>query len=341
MVIQLPISKKSLYSNIYNDNKIGHTATVSTVIKQGKSINTKLSQVYRIPKQIDFKKKYNLIDKLLRKSKAITRINNVFVFSDIAVNGKKIDTKYQFCFFTKEETDKTKVQYGRIKLHYPITLKYEDEDLLINNRKVLRDISKALNDYAFIVNSFDFDFETEILNFDCQIVGEPQILQSKVFIIGKGVGKTFNTNFFETFDNYDDEVQIIRKKVKKEVSPENYIELLKERKNHLIDNLLTNKLKSLGYNRIINVSKTYPYSLYDIESYYEGKKRFFIVKTTALNKKVFDLSLLKYTFFGKFKENTSLILCTNAYDNPDIDVYAFENVERFNKKINSLRFYDE
>lgn len=341
MIIQLPISKKSLYSNIYNDNKIGHTATVSTVIKQGKSINTKLSQVYRIPKQIDFKKKYSLIDKLLRNSKAITRINNVFVFSAISVNGKKVNTKYQFCFFTKEETDKSKAQYGRIKLHYPITLKYEDEELLIDNTKVLREISLMLNNYAFIVNSFDFDFETEILNFDCQIVGEPQILQSKVFVKGKGVGNKYNTNFIESFDNYDDEVQIIRKKLKKDVSPENYIELLKERKNHLIDNLIFNRLKSLGYKRMLNVSKDYPYSLYDIESYFEGEKKFFIVKTTALNKKVFDLSLLKYKFLCDFKGNASVILCTNAFDKPNIDVYTFDIVEGFVKKINSLRFYDE
>ena len=38
-VIRLPIDTKSLYFNIKNDNKTGHTATVATPLKQGASIS--------------------------------------------------------------------------------------------------------------------------------------------------------------------------------------------------------------------------------------------------------------------------------------------------------------
>ena len=35
-IIRLPIDTKSLYFNIKNDNKTGHTATVATPLKQGR-----------------------------------------------------------------------------------------------------------------------------------------------------------------------------------------------------------------------------------------------------------------------------------------------------------------
>ena len=38
--IRLPIDLKSLYYNIFNDNEKGHTCTVATPLKQGKSVNT-------------------------------------------------------------------------------------------------------------------------------------------------------------------------------------------------------------------------------------------------------------------------------------------------------------
>ena len=45
--VVLPIDKKSLFLNIFNDNEYGHTATVSTPIKQGNSTNKKLAQIFK------------------------------------------------------------------------------------------------------------------------------------------------------------------------------------------------------------------------------------------------------------------------------------------------------
>ena len=84
--IILPIDTKSLYYNVLNDNIKGHTCTVATPIKQGKSINPLLREVYRIPEQIDFEKHEDLIKELTKNSKSIVKINNVFVFEKLKVN---------------------------------------------------------------------------------------------------------------------------------------------------------------------------------------------------------------------------------------------------------------
>ena len=52
-IIRLPIDTKSLYFNIKNDNKTGHTATVATPLKQGASIRRELSQITQIPENIN------------------------------------------------------------------------------------------------------------------------------------------------------------------------------------------------------------------------------------------------------------------------------------------------
>ena len=46
--ILLPIDTKSLFLNIFNDNESGHTATVSTPIKQGNSTNERLMQIFKM-----------------------------------------------------------------------------------------------------------------------------------------------------------------------------------------------------------------------------------------------------------------------------------------------------
>lgn len=86
--IFLPIDTKSLYLNIFNDNPKGHTCTVATPIKQGHSLNEELNQVFKIPQQVDYQKYPELIDLLRKNSKSIIRINNVFVFNKIKLNGK-------------------------------------------------------------------------------------------------------------------------------------------------------------------------------------------------------------------------------------------------------------
>ena len=136
--IVLPIDTKSLFLNIFNDNESGHTATVSTPIKQGNSTNERLMQIFKIPKQIDFNLKPKLIDELIKNSKSQIKINNVFIFDKISVNGNVIDTENTFFgMYIKEEVDPKKVQFGRIKLHYPLSLKFEDDDINIDNKYII------------------------------------------------------------------------------------------------------------------------------------------------------------------------------------------------------------
>ena len=42
-----------------------------------------------------------------------------------------------FGMYIKEEVDPTKVQFGRIKLHYPLSLKVEDDDINIDNKYIM------------------------------------------------------------------------------------------------------------------------------------------------------------------------------------------------------------
>ena len=49
MIIRMPIDLKSLYLNIRNDNKTGHTPTVATPLRQGSPIHPEIAQIQNIP----------------------------------------------------------------------------------------------------------------------------------------------------------------------------------------------------------------------------------------------------------------------------------------------------
>ena len=222
--IVLPIDTKSLYYNILNDNKSGHTCTVATPIKQGKTENPFLKEVYKIPEQIDFELHDALIKELTKNSKSVVKINNVFVFDNLMVNGQKIETEAKFCIYTKEEIDKDRIQFGRIKLHYPLSVKYEP--LNIDNREVINAISEILHGYAFIIEAFEYDFDRKTLNFKALVVGYYNIPYSKIFINNKGVGNKYNTAVKNYFDFYDTEIIALRKKYGEIVSTDNFIEYI-------------------------------------------------------------------------------------------------------------------
>ena len=54
---------------------------------------------------------------------------------------------------------------GRQKLHYPISLFYKSDVFNIDNKIVLDKILKVNGGFAYVVNGFDIDTETNILNF--------------------------------------------------------------------------------------------------------------------------------------------------------------------------------
>lgn len=334
--IILPIDTKSLFLNIFNDNESGHTATVSTPIKQGNSTNERLMQIFKIPKQINYNSKPKLIDELIKNSKSRIKINNVFVFGKISVNGYLIENNdVYFGMFIKEEVDETKVQYGRIKLHYPLSLRYEDEDLNIDNKYIMNLISKKLSDYAFIVNSFEYDFDTDILNFNVTIIGENHIPYSKVFINNKGVGNKFTSIFNESAESYDMEIISLRQKYGQEVGPENYLEYMDLAREKAIS-ATEFDLREQFNNNVINISSLYPYSLYDFECRNGYKLKYVLMFYTTSNNEYFNISSKKLKFINDFKDDVEIIIVTNVLDNEKLIRYSVDDILKFSKSINSL-----
>ena len=224
--IYIPIDNKSLFYNIYNDNKSGHTPTVCSPIQQGKSVHKEVEQVFKIPNQINFHADVLLNDFLNKSSKSTTRVTNVFLFNNVSVNGIRVHTNDAFCMFVKEEIDPDKTQYGRKKLHYPMTIKYSGL-YSFDNKHVINKISDKLKSYSFVVKGFYYDFDFDILDFDVDIVGYNLIPYSKVFILNKGTGNKYIQDFHDTFDNYDIECIALKKHFGYEnVNPSNYLEIM-------------------------------------------------------------------------------------------------------------------
>lgn len=332
----LPIDTKSLYFNIQNDNKSGHTATVASPIKKTLG-EEKLENVYLLKnKEIDISNKAKLVDLLVKHSKAKVVIRNVYSFKRLSVNGKPIDSQYSFGFYIKEETDDTKAQFGRLKLHYPSKFVYEDEDININNKEVYKALSNCLNNYAFIVNSFEYICETDTLNFDALIVGENNIPYSKVFINEKGVGNKFNFIFNENADDYDREIISLRKKFGDEVNTFNYLDYFKQMKDIAIDYLQ----KKLNI-KLFTLYKQYPYSLFDFYYLKNDIKKYGILRVTGTKNKYFNLSLTQQLFMMKTQNETTLYLVCDIFDKPKLSTYRYENLNDLAKTINSLKYEDD
>ncbi len=332
--IILPIDTKSLYYNILNDNTKGHTCTVATPIKQGNSINPFLKEVYRIPEQVDFEKHDILINELTKNSKSIVKINNVFVFEKLKVNGTTFNVDANYCIYIKEEIDKSRAQFGRIKLHYPLTIKYEP--LNIDNRKVINAISDYLHGYAFIIESFEYSFEDRTLNFNVLLVGYSNIPYSKIFINNKGVGSKYNKIVKNHFDMYDAEIIALRKKYTDQVSTENFIEYIESGFNNS-KQLIKEHLERVGATKIRDVSKEYPYSLFDFQYYINGTIHYAIVFSTYTKSTYFNLSSWQNHFINTFN-NVSVYLVSDVGAKNSITQFVKEDLMNFSVTIDSVRF---
>lgn len=338
MKIRLPIDIKSLYFNIKNDNERGHTATVATPLKQGASIHHELSKIRSIPENINPVSRENLISKILFRSRAEAIITDVFVFNKISVNGKLIDIDKSFCIYIREETGLDNVHLGRQKVHYPPSLNYSDLDIDINNKEVLRKVSEELNDYAFIVESFEYDTESNILNFDIFIAGENNIPYSKVFLNKKGVGSKFSSVFNEYADIYDSEIISMREHLGYDaVGPHNFIDVLKSN-NEIALKLIADSLSDLGIKEYYIRSNEYPYTLYDVEYKLNNIKNYIIVRYTSTKIKYFNLSYNKIRFCNDFSENIKIALITDINGSPCINYYSIDELNNMNKTINSITY---
>ena len=338
MIIRLPIDTKSLYFNIKNDNQSGHTATVATPMKQGKSIHEELARILEVPENISEFNKEDLSTHILSKSRAEAKIVKTFVFERVTINGIKVDCDYSFCIYIREETGVDNVHFGRQKVHYPPTLKFSNDDLEINNKKVVEKISEILKDYAFIVEAFEYNTETRVLNFDAVIVGQNGIPYSKVFQNKKGVGNKFSAVFNEFADVYDSEIIALREHLGYDnVSTENFVEVMEN--NHKIAlGVVEANLRAQGIQSIRFLSEEYPYALYDIEYEKNGLKNYILCRFTSTKLKYFNLPHFKIKFCNDFSESVALALVTNINESPKLNWFRVAELNSMNKAINSITY---
>lgn len=339
-ILRLSIDTKSLYYNIKNDNQTGHTATVATPIKQGAAIRPELQMLSQIPESICPSSRERLISQILSNSRAKAKINSVYVFNRVAVNGHLLNNMPSYCMYVREETDRNSVHFGRQKLHYPLSLAFEDINTCIDNKTIISAISKHLNNYAFIVEAFEYDTDNNILNFDATIVGNNQVPYSKVFINRRGVGNKFSMMIADNTDNYDTEIIALREHLGYDnVTPDNYGNIVADN-CILARDAVANYLSDMQAENIRLLKNEYPYSIYDIEYRISGNKKYAIVQQTATREKAFTLSTEKIQFINDFSENTFLFLVTDICDGKKIFAYSASDINSLGKSIASIRFED-
>ena len=338
MVIRMPIDIKSLYLNIKNDNQSGHTPTVATPLRQGSSIHNEIAQILSIDESISAASKDELALMILSKSKTLAKIVKAYTFNRISVNGIPVDTEHAYCIYIREETDKENFHYGRQKVHYPQILKYEDEEISIDNRSVIKSVSAVLHDYAFVVQAFEYDTDSHILNFDALIVGYNGIPYSKVFVNKRGVGTKFSLAFKEYADNYDTEVIALRNKLGyEEVRPDNFIEIMEQNRVTAMT-MVTDYLHLMENSAVRIISSMYPYSLFDIECISEQRKRYVIVRFTSTKIQYFTFSHKTRRFINEFPELVDIYVVTDINGNPSLHHFTAEDLQGSKKTIATVTY---
>ena len=368
MKYNFDIDEKSLYKGVTNDYKRGQSPTVHTPLNQAKDKNKWRTKIY------DFIRGYGGIDidnipdmlkeKCLSKttSTASGKIVNFFVFSKFALNGETFDVKnegenYSFAMYVKEETSeiierrdgsKTRnTHLGRQKLHYPISLSYFSDGYNIDNTKVLDKILEVNGGFAYVVDGFDFDTETKILNFRTTMIGIEGVLLSNVFKRKKGVGVKLLVDGI----NLDNSSLI---------SPQNNI-LTKEENDAFVSTLekIQKSSRSNGlmgeeyvYNNLKeiigsipkeqrHISKLYPQSPYDIECKINGETMYIEVKSTKDSKKVLYMSKGERKFMDKYEKHYYLILVTNVRSNHRRHIkYQRKDIMKMETECQSIKFID-
>jgi hypothetical protein len=242
--------------------------------------------------------------------------------------------------YIREETSPTNVHYGRQKLHYPPSLIFEDLDVNINNRIVSKAISEALCDYAFLVEAFEYDMDTGILNFDATIVGENDIPYSKVFINRRGVGNKFTLQFSENSNLYDSEIIALREAIGYDaVGPDNFNDVMDEN-SHKAQAIAIEYVNSLGGQNSRLLVDSYPYAIYDIAYKVGAETHYLLVKHTSTRSKYFSLPISKIRFLNDFSTSATLLLITDINGVPKLHTYSIGDINRMSKSINSIIYKD-
>lgn len=336
MIIRLPIDIKSLYMNIKNDNQSGHTATVATPLKQGSAVHEELAKILDIPEVEYLSTKEELTSQILSKSRAAAIIPKIYVFDKLTINKEPLENTPSFCMYIREETDPSNVHCGRQKVHYPPSLNFADENVEIDNKKVMNAISAKLMNYAYIIEAFEYDTETKSLNFDALVVGENDIPYSKVFLNKKGTGNKFTNAFAESVENYDTEIIALREHLGYDnVGPDNYQDIQKSNRDIAL-NIVLKTLHANEINAIRNLIDDYPYSLYDLETINKGVKEYILIRFTSTKLSYFTLPYAKIKFGMDYKEKVKIALVKDVNGEPYVEWYSSDDLNMMNKSINSI-----
>ena len=337
----LPIDEHSLFFNIVDDNESPRPATVATTLFQGGKFDTSLRPVADYPRMVPDESFEAIAGVLLASSRINARILNVLAFDNIFVNHQPVESDSSFGMYLREETERERVQFGRIKLHYPLSFAYEDEFVRIDNRRVLLAVSRTLHDFAFRVNAFECDPQRKTLDFDASILGSKDIPQSKAFWETSDNGGGASLFVAEASDVYDSEIIHLRQAFGAEnVTPDTFSSLLCKWRNRAMQ-ACRQKLSDLGARSIRNCSRANPFSLFDYEFVENGIKKYAIVVFTGGLRKQFVLPTTKTRFLRAFREQASVMLVTNVGETPEVTVFDAERLDSTNRSVMALEYRED
>ncbi len=337
------IDTKSLYLGIDNDNEKGHTATVSTNLKQGSTVKPELNLFMSSGSNINLAKEDTAVAECLKNSKAACKVTNLLVFDRIFVNGTQLDTNDKsFAIFLKQEIDESKYQFGRIKAHYPIGLSFETFDYSVSNKEVLRAIQNLLDGFAFIVRAFEIH-DNHRIDFIVSVVGQQHIVYSKVFLNYRGDSKDkFTKVFNEQADTYDFEAIAMKKRGIpgiEEINPQSYpiaLDYCSRKAKALCREALKDQFPDA---EIYCLSDEYPYSLYDFEIRDGAQTLYVILNFTATHLDYFYMSMIQYRFSQTFVNQGFLVLVKEVLsEDPELKTYGFDDIENLKRSIAMVKF---
>lgn len=336
------LDTKSFFFNIGNDIGSGHSPTVATALKQGNTTQPALKKFQENASNITLNCP-TMIEECTKNSKSVVRINNILVFNNIYLNGKKIETESEFCLYLKEEIDPKRVQFGRIKLHYPISFTYHDFQYSINNREIIQKISEELHNYAFLVSKIELFDEPGKINFITALIGERGIPYSKVFLNYKGnAAKKFNQVFNEMADNYEIETPKMRElgiPGLDYIDPSTYSFAYNYCKSAAVNAFLASLNGRKNISEVQNHTGVFPYDICDVEMNEDGEKRYFIIFFTTTNQDYFYLSIAKSNFLYNFQDSASVILVRDVLSsNPKIDKYDWCDLNMMRKDLEIIKY---
>lgn len=353
--IRFKIDEKSLFLGTYNDYKKGQTATVSTPLNQSRDESKWRNDILALSK-------YNcniinppemLIHQCQSASHSGNNIDNIFVFDNILLDGKKLETESQFAMYFKRETDEfiTKLDgtkginthLGRIKLHYPITFNFKSDGYKIDNYDVLNSIMKQNGGFAFVVRGFEYYEDTKTLNFITSLIGPAGIPLSTVFRRQKGVGQKLMIDPNKVVDN--DYVVVVEQNPELAGATNVSYELINKSRaengklgEKFIYELLLERLTEDS--ELYHTSLDFPQSPYDMEYIENGEKKYIEVKSTSGNKPIFNMSSGELKFMEKYKDSYTLYMVTDVKaDFPKYKQYTYYDIMKMKKEYPSVRFY--